>query len=117
MKFHVVRRVSHAQSPFRVVEQATGHEVGWINRFLDREYVRRLADNTLRMYAHELLHFIRWWESVHHDPPAPPSTTASPSPIAPCAMSSPTLLVRSLRAFIKPICGASRWDSGDRAWR
>ena len=66
MKFHVVRRVSHAQSPFRVVEQATGHEVGWINRFLDREYVRRLADNTLRTYAHELLHFIRWWESVHH---------------------------------------------------
>jgi site-specific recombinase XerD len=68
MKFHVVcnRRVSHAQSPFRVVEQATGREVGWINRFLDREYVRRLADNTLRLYAHELLHFIRWWESVHH---------------------------------------------------
>ena len=36
-----------AQSPFRVVEQATGREVGWINRFLDREYARRLADNTL----------------------------------------------------------------------
>src|ERR1700674_2974566 len=68
MKFHVIcnPRLSHAQSPFRVVEQATGREVGWINRFLDREYVRRLADNTLRMYAHQLLHFIRWWKSVHH---------------------------------------------------
>jgi site-specific recombinase XerD len=68
MKFHVIcnRHFSHAQSPFRIVEQATGRGVDWINRFLDREYVRRLADNTLRLYAHELLHFIRWWESVHH---------------------------------------------------
>ena len=68
MRFHVIcnRHVSHAQSPFRIVEQATGRGVDWINRFLDREYVRRLAENTLRLYAHELLHFIRWWESVHH---------------------------------------------------
>ena len=28
--------------------------------------LRRLADTTLRTYAHELLHFLRWWESVHH---------------------------------------------------
>ncbi len=34
---------------------------------MDREYVRRpLADTTLRIYAHNLLHFLRWWESVHH---------------------------------------------------
>jgi hypothetical protein len=57
---------SNGQSPVRVVEQATGREVGSINRFLDREYVRRLADKTLRTYAHNLLHFVRWWESVHH---------------------------------------------------
>jgi len=25
-----------------------------------------MADATLRTYAHELLHFLRWWESVHH---------------------------------------------------
>jgi hypothetical protein len=55
-----------AHSPLRVVEQATGHEIGWINRYLDREYVRRLADKTLRLYAYHLLHFVRWWESVHH---------------------------------------------------
>jgi integrase len=68
MKFQVIcnRDVSHAQSPFRIVEQATGRGVDWINRFLDREYVRRMADATLRIYAHQLLHFIRWWESVHH---------------------------------------------------
>jgi hypothetical protein len=55
-----------AQSPVRVVEQTTGRGVGWINRYLDREYVRRLANTTLRTYAHNLLHFGRWWESVHH---------------------------------------------------
>ena len=55
-----------AHSPFRVVEQTTGREVDWINRYLDREYVRRVADTTLRSYAHDLLHFLRWWASVHH---------------------------------------------------
>lgn len=68
MKFHVIyqRTAGNGQSPVRVVEQTTGDEVGWINRYLDREYVRRLADTTLRIYAHELLHFLRWRESVHH---------------------------------------------------
>jgi integrase/recombinase XerD len=68
MKFRAIYQpASHnAQSPVRVVEQTTGREIGWINRYLDREYVRRLADKTLRIYAHNLLHFIRWWDSVHH---------------------------------------------------
>ena len=68
MKFHLVYppTSSNGQSPVRVVEQTSGREVGWINRFLDREYVRRLADKTLRTYAHNLLHFVRWWESLHH---------------------------------------------------
>ena len=68
MRFHVIRpKTSHpAQSPIRVVEQATGREVGWVNGYLDREYVRRVADTTLRIYAYNLLHFVRWWESLHH---------------------------------------------------
>jgi hypothetical protein len=68
MKFRAIyqRTSNNAQSPVRVVEQSTGGEIGWINRYLDREYVRRLADTTLRIYAHNLLHFVRWWESVHH---------------------------------------------------
>jgi integrase len=68
MKFRVLYQQSpgNAQSPVRVVEQTTGREVGWINRYLDREYVRRLADTTLRTYAYNLLHFVRWWESIHH---------------------------------------------------
>ena len=48
MKFHVIYQQTSnpAQSPVRVVEQTTGPEVGWINHYLDREYVRRLADTT-----------------------------------------------------------------------
>jgi len=68
MKFHVVyeKASGGAQSPVRVVEQKTGHGVGWINRYLDREYVRRLSNKSLRLYAHNLLHFVRWWAAVHH---------------------------------------------------
>src|SRR5271169_5653423 len=68
MKFRVIRQKtpSGAHSPIHVVELSTGHGVGWINRFLDREYVRRLADKSLYSYAHSLLHFVRWWDSVHH---------------------------------------------------
>jgi integrase len=68
MKFCVIYQQTsrNAQSPVRVVEQTTNREIGWINRYLDREYVRRIANTTLRTYAHNLLHFVRWWESVHH---------------------------------------------------
>jgi len=68
MKFRVVRKktASGAHSPIFVIEEETGQGVGWINRYLDREYVRRLADKSLYSYAHSLLHFVRWWESVHH---------------------------------------------------
>jgi hypothetical protein len=68
MKFCVIyQQTSHnAQSPVRVVEQTTSRGVSWINRYLDREYVRRLADTSLRTYAHNRLHFVRWWKSVHY---------------------------------------------------
>src|SRR5438046_1601601 len=68
MKFCVIHQQTsnNAHSLMRVVEQTTDRGIGWINRYLDREYVRRIADTTLRTYAHNLLHFVRWWESVHH---------------------------------------------------
>jgi integrase len=66
MKFRLIRQQTNRQGPVRVVEQATCQEVGWINRYLDLEYVRRLADKSLRNYAYHLLDFVRWWESVHH---------------------------------------------------
>lgn len=67
MKFRVIYQqpAANAQSSVRVVEHPTGREVGWINRYLDREYVRRLAPRSLRLYAHNLLHFVRWWASRH----------------------------------------------------
>src|SRR5260370_33691914 len=68
MTFRVVHLPStnQARCPYRVIVQTTGREIGWINQSLDCEALRRLSDNTLRSYAHELLHFLRWWESVHH---------------------------------------------------
>lgn len=70
MKFRVLIQKttmpSGAHSPIRVIEQDSGREVGWINRYLDREHVRRLAITSLRIYAFNLLHFVRWWASVHH---------------------------------------------------
>ena len=68
MKFRVIfqKTSSGAQSPIRVVEQSTGKGVAWINRYLDREYVRRLANKSLLSYAHSLLYFVRWWASIHH---------------------------------------------------
>jgi len=68
LRVNYVRTSNSAQSPFRVIEQETGREVDWINRYLDRETVRRLSENSLRLYADELLHFVRWWESIHHTP-------------------------------------------------
>ncbi|HXP89186.1 MAG TPA: tyrosine-type recombinase/integrase [Bryobacteraceae bacterium] len=67
MTFRVIGSdTGNTGSPFRVIEQPTGREVEWINRFLDREWVRRLAETTLRSYAMDLLHFLRWWASVNH---------------------------------------------------
>jgi integrase len=67
MKFRAIdlQTSENSRSPVRVIEQSTGREVSWVNRYLDREYVRRLADRSLRLYAYNLLHFLRWWASIH----------------------------------------------------
>src|ERR1700724_1936753 len=66
VRFRVAQRqgLSNAQSPFRVIQQ-TGRDVEWVNRYLDQERVRGVADSTLRSYAHDLLHFLRWWTAAH----------------------------------------------------
>jgi integrase/recombinase XerD len=68
MKFRVLHQPTSnpARSAFRIVETTTGQEVEWVNRFLDRECLRRVTNATLYSYVHHLLHFVRWWESVHH---------------------------------------------------
>src|SRR5216683_7965782 len=66
MTFQVVHQhPKPAQSPYRIVQHETGHEAVWVNRFLDRECVRCLAETTLRSYAMDLLHFLRWWVSMN----------------------------------------------------
>jgi integrase/recombinase XerD len=66
MRFRVAQPhgLSNAQSPFRVTDD-TGREVPWVNRFLDQQRVRSVADSTLRSYAHDLLHFLRWSVGVN----------------------------------------------------
>ena len=66
MRFRVVhqRGLSNAHSPFRVIEQG-GPEVEWVNRYLDQQRVRGVAESSLRSYAHDLLHFHRWWTTAH----------------------------------------------------
>jgi len=67
MKFLLQRRgdVGASASPYRVVEQDRG-EIAWVNRFLDMQRVRGLHEFSLRYYGNLLLHFVRWWASVHH---------------------------------------------------
>lgn len=68
MTFHILNQPGSnpARSPFRIVEQKTGREIEWVNRYLDILAVRRMAPLTLRGYAQALLHFLRWWDSLHH---------------------------------------------------
>jgi hypothetical protein len=134
MTLRVVSKPSnnHVRCPYRIIDQSTGREIEWINQYLDYETLRRLANATLRTYAHELLHFLRWWESVHHTDEvtkdvltestlldyvrfqssqarAPLSTNMLPLSIAPCASPFLAPLVRSLRR-------SSRHTGSERPW-
>jgi len=48
-------------SPYRVLDEG-GQEIGWANAFLDAQCIRQLSPRSLRAYAFDLLHFIRWWD-------------------------------------------------------
>lgn len=67
LRFRVAqpRGLENARSPFRLV-QANGPEVEWVNRFLDQQRIRSVAETTLRSYAYDLLHFLRRWAGVTH---------------------------------------------------
>ena len=53
-------------SPYRVVANPGG-EIGWVNQFLDQQRIRGLAELTLRQYALQLVHFLRWWNGTGVD--------------------------------------------------
>jgi site-specific recombinase XerD len=67
VKFSVILRrdLENARSPFRVVAP-NGSEVEWVNHLLDQQRVRGVAETTLRSYAYDLLHFLRWWVQGKH---------------------------------------------------
>ena len=144
MIFHLLHHhsIGPAQSPFRIVEQETGREVAWISRFLDRECVRRLAETTLRSYALDLLHFLRWWVGVHNTDTIaeaaltestlldyirfqsvsslgrqqPASIVGLSSPNELCAMSSRMPPVSSHPASTRSTGGGRPWGSDDLGW-
>jgi len=60
---------NNAQSPFRVIVAKTGRQVDWINRYLDQSCVHGLARHTLRSYALDLLHLVRWWADIQKTDP------------------------------------------------
>lgn len=62
MTFRTVQRAElpASSSPSRIVDE-NGRELEWINRFLDTLCVSGTAPLTLRSYANQLLHFVRWW--------------------------------------------------------
>ena len=66
MTFRVVQPhgLSNAQSPFRVIgRDRSGSGLG--QSLPGSQRVRSVADTTLRSYAHDLLHFLRWWVGVN----------------------------------------------------
>jgi hypothetical protein len=66
--------------------------------------LRRLADTTLRTYAHELLHFLRWWEGVHH-------TGMPVVPLKVAALRATPLYDAFFRLTTSALDGVSAWSS------
>jgi integrase/recombinase XerD len=66
MKFSVIYQpsVRASASPYRLRDE-DGGELDWANAFLDAQCLRRLSLRSLRIYAYDLLHFARWFESQH----------------------------------------------------
>ena len=144
MKFRILYQTSNnTQSPVRIVEERTKREVGWTNRYLDREYVRRLGDRTLRTSPHNLLPFVRWWESIHHTGDVVQQdltestlldyvrfqSSKEPRPSGSTINDRVAVVDRALRnefpnapsqiaqAFIRFSCSVGRWAWDDRAWQ
>ena len=65
MKLSVAYRpsVPASASPYRLLD-AQGHEIAWVNDFLDAGRLRQRSPRSLRAYAYDLLHFARWWLSL-----------------------------------------------------
>ena len=72
MRLALVHR-SAAACPYRLLDDAD-HEIAWANDFLDAQHLRQLSPRSLRAYAYDLLHFVRWFQA------SPRPCRKSPSP-------------------------------------
>lgn len=54
-----------------------GEPASWLNDFLNAQHLRGLSPFSLRSYAHQLLHFARWWWPQHRAWTLPPPSTWS----------------------------------------
>ena len=52
-------------SPYRLLDDR-GHELTWVNQFLDAQKLRQLSLRSLRVYAYDLLHLARWFQNTRH---------------------------------------------------
>lgn len=72
MKFSVAYLPStrKSESPYRLVDEH-GREVVWANAFLDAKHLIQRSPRSLRIYAFDLLHFVRWAQpAADAQPPA-----------------------------------------------
>jgi integrase/recombinase XerD len=56
---------SPAVSPFRLLDEK-GHEIAFVNAFLDALQIRLYSPRSIRIYAYDLLDFSRWWLPQNH---------------------------------------------------
>jgi DNA primase len=139
----LVRKLHRAHTARIKWSSNTGRGVGWINRYLDREYVRRLADKSLRIYAQPAaLRALVGEHSSHRryllggpyriDPARLSAVPVQPATAKPSAATIndrvadadrairnefPTLPAKSLTGFNRLSCSASLWALAVRAWR
>jgi hypothetical protein len=52
-------------SPYRLLDDR-GHQLTWVNQFLDAQKLRQLSLRSLRAYAFDLLHLARWLKAMRH---------------------------------------------------
>lgn len=75
MDWRVVRN-NNGGCGWRVLD-GRGEPAAWINDFLDAQCLRGLSPFSLRSYAHQLLHFARWWSREHRRWSLPPPSAWS----------------------------------------
>ena len=64
-RMRVYRRQQDGDVSFEFLDDE-GRSVGKVASFLRHLNARGCSPNTASAYAHDLLHFLRWWATVHN---------------------------------------------------